>query len=203
MNARQSLGCHRPYRLFRCQRHQAAIGQAYRCRCDRYRHRPAMTFGGKIAFSRDGQPVDFSKHYFYRNCMFSNMPNLAGIFGYVNASWTLAGRYRRPVSDPADQADGRLWRGRRDPGDASRRRAGRRRRARFLLRLYPARQGQDAEERRRPCRGGSTRITCATAPTCVRPRSTTEFWNSLALESWWRADRAKAARGLSRAALFP
>jgi monooxygenase len=49
----------------------------------------AMTFAGKIAVAVDGQPVDFSQHYFYRNCMFSNLPNVAGIFGYVNASWTL------------------------------------------------------------------------------------------------------------------
>jgi monooxygenase len=49
----------------------------------------AMTFAGKIAVSVDGRPVDFSQHYFYRNCMFSNLPNIAGIFGYVNASWTL------------------------------------------------------------------------------------------------------------------
>ena len=48
-----------------------------------------MSFGGKIAMSVDGEPVDFSKRFFYRNCMFSNLPNLAGIFGYVNASWTL------------------------------------------------------------------------------------------------------------------
>ncbi|MBS0482652.1 MAG: NAD(P)/FAD-dependent oxidoreductase [Proteobacteria bacterium] len=49
----------------------------------------AMRFAGKIAISLDGKPVDFSQHFFYRNCMFSNLPNLAGIFGYVNASWTL------------------------------------------------------------------------------------------------------------------
>jgi len=48
-----------------------------------------LCFGGKIAIAVDGQPVDFSKHYFYRNCMFSNVPNLAGVFGYLNASWTL------------------------------------------------------------------------------------------------------------------
>ena len=48
-----------------------------------------MTFAGKIAMKVDGEPVDFSKRFFYRNCMFSNLPNLAGIFGYVNASWTL------------------------------------------------------------------------------------------------------------------
>lgn len=48
-----------------------------------------MTFAGKIAMSIDGDPIDFSQHYFYRNCMFSNVPNLAGVFGYLNASWTL------------------------------------------------------------------------------------------------------------------
>ena len=48
-----------------------------------------MSFAGKIAMSVDGKPVDFSQHYFYRNCMFSNVPNLAGVFGYLNASWTL------------------------------------------------------------------------------------------------------------------
>ena len=48
-----------------------------------------MVFAGKIAVSVDGKPVDFSQHYFYRNCMFSNVPNMAGVFGYLNASWTL------------------------------------------------------------------------------------------------------------------
>ena len=49
----------------------------------------SMSFAGKIAVSVDGAPVDFSKAFFYRNCMFSNVPNLAGVFGYLNASWTL------------------------------------------------------------------------------------------------------------------
>lgn len=48
-----------------------------------------MSFAGKIAVTVDGAAVDFSQHYFYRNCMFSNVPNLAGVFGYLNASWTL------------------------------------------------------------------------------------------------------------------
>ncbi|MFM5884078.1 MAG: flavin-containing monooxygenase [Novosphingobium sp.] len=48
-----------------------------------------LSFAGKIAVSVDGQPVDFGKTYFYRNCMFSNVPNMAGVFGYLNASWTL------------------------------------------------------------------------------------------------------------------
>jgi cation diffusion facilitator CzcD-associated flavoprotein CzcO len=44
---------------------------------------------GKIAVSLDGKPVDFRKRFYYRNCMFSNVPNLAGLFGYLNAGWTL------------------------------------------------------------------------------------------------------------------
>jgi monooxygenase len=44
---------------------------------------------GKIAVSLDGEPVDFSKRYYYRNCMFSNVPNMAALFGYLSAGWTL------------------------------------------------------------------------------------------------------------------
>ncbi len=47
----------------------------------------AMT--GKIAISMDGAPVDFTQHFYYKGCMFSNVPNLAVVFGYLNASWTL------------------------------------------------------------------------------------------------------------------
>ena len=48
-----------------------------------------MTMGGKIAFSLDGVPIDWSQHWYYKACMFSNVPNLAAVFGYLNASWTL------------------------------------------------------------------------------------------------------------------
>ncbi len=48
-----------------------------------------LAVAGKIAIAVDGAPVDFSKRYYYRNCMFSNVPNLAAVFGYLNASWTL------------------------------------------------------------------------------------------------------------------
>ncbi len=48
-----------------------------------------MTMAGKIAFSLDGVPIDWSQHYYYKACMFSNVPNLAAVFGYLNASWTL------------------------------------------------------------------------------------------------------------------
>ena len=44
---------------------------------------------GKIAISMDGKPVNFAEHWYYRNCMFSNLPNFAALFGYLNAGWTL------------------------------------------------------------------------------------------------------------------
>jgi monooxygenase len=48
-----------------------------------------LAIGGKIAVSINGEAVDFSQRWFYRGCMFSNVPNLAIVFGYLNASWTL------------------------------------------------------------------------------------------------------------------
>ena len=48
-----------------------------------------MSMGGKIAASMDGARIDFRKHWFYRGCMFSNVPNFVVVFGYLNASWTL------------------------------------------------------------------------------------------------------------------
>ena len=48
-----------------------------------------LAVAGKIAVSVDGEPVDFAQRFYYRNCLFSDVPNLAGVFGYINASWTL------------------------------------------------------------------------------------------------------------------
>ena len=48
-----------------------------------------MTMAGKIAMSLDGVPIDWAQHHYYKGCMFSNVPNLAAVFGYLNASWTL------------------------------------------------------------------------------------------------------------------
>ena len=45
--------------------------------------------GGGIAVSIGGRPVNFADHFWYRDCMFSNLPNLAVLFGYLNAGWTL------------------------------------------------------------------------------------------------------------------
>ena len=48
-----------------------------------------LAVAGKIAISVDGAAVDFAERFYYKGCMFSNVPNLAVVFGYLNASWTL------------------------------------------------------------------------------------------------------------------
>ena len=48
-----------------------------------------LVLAGKVQVSLEGQPVDWREHWFYRGTMFSNVPNLSVVFGYLNASWTL------------------------------------------------------------------------------------------------------------------
>jgi cation diffusion facilitator CzcD-associated flavoprotein CzcO len=48
-----------------------------------------LAVAGKIAVSLNGEPVQFNERFYYKGCMFSNLPNLAVVFGYLNASWTL------------------------------------------------------------------------------------------------------------------
>ena len=48
-----------------------------------------LTRLGKVDFSVDGTPVDFSNTWYYRGLMYSGVPNLVSTFGYINASWTL------------------------------------------------------------------------------------------------------------------
>ncbi len=44
---------------------------------------------GNMRFTVDGNPVDFSKTWTYKGLAYSDVPNLASSFGYINASWTL------------------------------------------------------------------------------------------------------------------
>jgi monooxygenase len=44
---------------------------------------------GEVDFVVDGSPVDFARTWTYKGFMFSDVPNLASTFGYINASWTL------------------------------------------------------------------------------------------------------------------
>ena len=49
----------------------------------------SLAIAGKIACSIEGEPIPFHDHFYYKGCMYSNVPNLAVVFGYLNASWTL------------------------------------------------------------------------------------------------------------------
>jgi len=44
---------------------------------------------GDIAFAIDGAPLDFADTVTYRGMMFTGIPNMAWVFGYFRASWTL------------------------------------------------------------------------------------------------------------------
>jgi cation diffusion facilitator CzcD-associated flavoprotein CzcO len=48
-----------------------------------------LQFAGGADVSVDGRPIDIGKAVLYKGIMFSGAPNLAFVFGYTNASWTL------------------------------------------------------------------------------------------------------------------
>jgi len=48
-----------------------------------------MNVMGDIDFAIDGKPLDFHDTVTYRGMMFTGVPNLAWVFGYFRASWTL------------------------------------------------------------------------------------------------------------------
>ncbi len=86
----QGFARHRPDRAFRCNRGPARIGHSTSTPTSSSPPPGStLTMGGKIALTLDGRKLDFAEHWFYRGCMFSNVPNFAVVFGYLNASWTL------------------------------------------------------------------------------------------------------------------
>jgi monooxygenase len=44
---------------------------------------------GKMQMSIDGKATRPGDHFNYKGVMFSDVPNMASVFGYINASWTL------------------------------------------------------------------------------------------------------------------
>jgi monooxygenase len=44
---------------------------------------------GGVKLTVDGRPVEPSQTFIYKGMMYSDVPNLASVFGYTNASWTL------------------------------------------------------------------------------------------------------------------
>lgn len=48
-----------------------------------------LQFAGGADITVDGKPIEIGKAVLYKGLMFSGVPNLASVFGYTNASWTL------------------------------------------------------------------------------------------------------------------
>lgn len=48
-----------------------------------------LAMAGKVDFVIDGKKTDFADCFYYKGCMFSGVPNMTIVFGYLNASWTL------------------------------------------------------------------------------------------------------------------
>jgi cation diffusion facilitator CzcD-associated flavoprotein CzcO len=48
-----------------------------------------LQFAGGAEVSVDERPIDIGKAVLYKGVMFSGVPNMAFVFGYTNASWTL------------------------------------------------------------------------------------------------------------------
>ncbi|HEX2551460.1 MAG TPA: NAD(P)/FAD-dependent oxidoreductase, partial [Nocardioidaceae bacterium] len=48
-----------------------------------------LTVFGDVAFTVDGEPVDFTEHVTWRGMMIDGVPNMAYMFGYFRHSWTL------------------------------------------------------------------------------------------------------------------
>ncbi|OAA52996.1 Flavin monooxygenase-like protein [Cordyceps fumosorosea ARSEF 2679] len=48
-----------------------------------------LRIGGHINFSVDGKPINLAERHAWRSALLQDIPNLAFMLGYVNASWTL------------------------------------------------------------------------------------------------------------------
>jgi monooxygenase len=48
-----------------------------------------MSVLGDVAFTVDGEPVDFTQRVTWRGIMINGVPNMAYVFGYFRHSWTL------------------------------------------------------------------------------------------------------------------
>ena len=48
-----------------------------------------LVTAGEMDFTVDGEPLDFARTWTYKGVAYSDVPNMASSFGYINASWTL------------------------------------------------------------------------------------------------------------------
>ena len=65
------------------------FGRGARSRHHRHRDRAQAAADGRDSIEVDGKPVEVGSTTIYKSVMFSDVPNLASVFGYTNASWTL------------------------------------------------------------------------------------------------------------------
>ena len=56
---------------------------------------------GDIVFTIDGKLLDLADTVTYRGMMFTGVPNMAWVFGYFRASWTLRALIWSPISSAA------------------------------------------------------------------------------------------------------
>jgi cation diffusion facilitator CzcD-associated flavoprotein CzcO len=77
---------------------------------------------GEMQFAADGKPIDFADTWTYKGMMYSDVPNLACTFGYINASWTLradlTSEYVCRLLNHMDRVGARQVTPRLRPGDA-------------------------------------------------------------------------------------
>jgi cation diffusion facilitator CzcD-associated flavoprotein CzcO len=78
---------------------------------------------GGVRVAVDGRPVDFGRALTYKGVMFSDVPNLVSVFGYINASWTLKAdlvcRYLCRLLAHMDETGARQATPRPRPGDTA------------------------------------------------------------------------------------
>ena len=81
-----------------------------------------LNLAGDVKFTVDGTPTDLAKSMNYKGCMLSGVPNLALVFGYTNASWTLkadlTSEYICRLLNRMDARGARIVTPQRDPGVA-------------------------------------------------------------------------------------
>ena len=113
---------------------------------------------GEARLSVDGRAVDPAKTFIYKGMMYTDVPNLASVFGYTNASWTLKAdlvcEYVCRLLNHMDRSGYRQCTPRNDDPDADRGAVGQ-----LLLGLHPARAGARSPSRAPSGRGSSTRTT--------------------------------------------
>ena len=132
---------------------------------------------GGVKLTVDGRAVDPAKTFIYKGMMYSDVPNLASVFGYTNASWTLKADL---VCEYVCRLLNHMDRTRHAPVHAAQQRSRRCRRSRGST-SPPATSSarwRTSPSRAPSGRGSSTRTTRSICSACASARSATKPWCS-------------------------